>query len=126
MIPDGYHAIGDFDKDGKPEVVVISSAGPHTLELLTYDAASPSHVKVIRKGIDINNGTLTATYCKVGSEYGGGPPTVADFDGDGVPDIGAAGAVGYIVFSGAKLMDPNTPGNKRRFGSRRPTIARPR
>ncbi|HEY8377175.1 MAG TPA: VCBS repeat-containing protein, partial [Nannocystis sp.] len=63
----------------------------------------------LRKGVDINNGISTIAFCNAGSEYGGGPPTVADFDGDGIPDVGAAGAVGYIVFSGAKMMDPNVP-----------------
>ena len=28
----------------------------------------------------------------------GGPPTVADFDGDGLPEIAAAGASAYTVF----------------------------
>ena len=110
-IPFGYHGVGDFDKDGKPEVVVISSSGPHTLSVIHHNAASPTGVDLIRKGIDINNGTSTATYCGAASEYGGGPPTVADFDGDGFPDVGAAGAVGYGVFSGKSLMDaaiPNT------------------
>jgi hypothetical protein len=110
-IKGGYHAVGDFDKDGVPEVVVISSGGPHTMQIVHYDATSASHAKVIRKGIDINNGQSTATYCNTTAEYGGGPPTVADFDGDGIPDVGAAGAVGYVVFSGAKIMDPNTPDN---------------
>jgi hypothetical protein len=109
IVQKGYHAIGDFDKDGKPEVVIISSSGPHTMQLVQYDAASPGGAKVIRKGIDLNNGTSTKTYCNAASEYGGGPPTVADFDGDGFPDVGAAGAVGYVVFSGAKLMDPTVP-----------------
>jgi hypothetical protein len=107
----GYHAVGDFDKDGKPEVVIISSGGPHTMQLVTYDPTAPGGAKVIRKGIDINNGTSTKTFCGAASEYGGGPPTVADFDGDGFPDVGAAGAVGYVVFSGAKMMDPNVPDN---------------
>ncbi len=105
-VPFGYHGIGDFDKDGKPEVVIISSGGPHTLSVIHYNPASPTGVDVIRKGIDINNGTSTKTFCGVASEYGGGPPTVADFDGDGFPDVGAAGAVGYGVFSGKSLMDP--------------------
>ncbi len=105
-IPSGYHAVGDFDLDGSPEVVVISSSGPHTMSLVRYDAGSANGAEVIRVGVDINNGISTATFCGAASEYGGGPPTVADFNGDGVPDVGAAGAVGYIVLDGAKLMDP--------------------
>ncbi len=111
-IPFGYHAVGDLDKDGKPEVVVISSSGPHKAYVLSYDPTSASHVKIIRNGVDINNGTSTASYCGASSEYGGGPPTIADFDGDGYPDVGAAGAVGYVVFSGKKLMDPKVADNQ--------------
>ena len=105
-IPFGYHAIGDFDKDGKPEVAVISSSGPHLMSLVRHNAASASGADVVRKGVDINNGISTAAFCSKGTEYGGGPPTVADFNGDGFPDVGAAGAVGYIVLSGKLLMDP--------------------
>ena len=46
-VPPGYHAIGDFDKDGKPEVVIISSKGPHTMQLIQVDAASPATVRNI-------------------------------------------------------------------------------
>ncbi len=107
----GYHAIGDFDKDGKAEVVVISSGAPHAMYLLQHDPNDPSGVKIVRNKIDINNGISTATFCGVATEYGGGPPTVADFDGDGFPDVGAAGAVGYVVMSGKKMMDPTVPDN---------------
>ncbi|MBX3125424.1 MAG: VCBS repeat-containing protein [Polyangiaceae bacterium] len=105
-ISGGYHAVGDLDNDGKPEVVIISSGGPHTAHVVQFDAGSPSGAKIVRQGIDINNGISTATFCNAASEYGGGPPIIADFDGDGFPDVGAAGAVGYIVLSGKKLMDP--------------------
>ena len=104
-LPAGYHAVGDLDKDGKAEVLLISSGGPHTAAVIQYDPASPDGAKVVRKGIDINNGISTATFCGAANEYGGGPPTVADFNGDGFPDVGAAGAVGYIVLDGKKLMD---------------------
>ncbi|MBK8940549.1 MAG: VCBS repeat-containing protein [Polyangiaceae bacterium] len=105
-IPPGYHAVGDFDLDGAPEVVVVSSGGPHTLSVVRYDPNSASGAEVIRTGVDINNGISTAVFCNAASEYGGGPPTVADFDGDGTPDVGAAGAVGYVVMDGARLVDP--------------------
>ncbi len=107
VVTNGYHAVGDFDLDGSPEVVIIASGGPHTMSLVRYDPNSPTGAQVIRSGVDINNGISTMQFCNAGSEYGGGPPTVADFNGDGVPDVGAAGAVGYIVFSGAAMMDPN-------------------
>lgn len=64
-----------------------------------------SGADVVRRDVDLNNGISTATFCNAGSEYGGGPPTVADFDGDGTPDVGVAGAVGYAMLSGAKLMN---------------------
>ena len=107
VVTNGYHAVGDFDLDGTPEVVIISSGGPHTMSLVRHDPNDPTGAQVIRSGVDINNGISTMAFCNAGSEYGGGPPTVADFNGDGTPDVGAAGAVGYIVFSGALMMDPN-------------------
>ncbi len=66
----GFPAIGDFDKDGKPEVVVIDQGKAYVLEGATG--------KTI-----IGPFTIPGT----GS---GGPPTVADFDGDKVPEVGVA------------------------------------
>jgi hypothetical protein len=36
----------------------------------------------------------------IAGAYNGGPPTIADLDGDGAPDIGVAGPDYYRVFSG--------------------------
>jgi hypothetical protein len=106
-IPFGYHAVGDLDRDGSPEVVVISGSAPHQAFVVRHDASSASGAEVVRRGVDINNGISTAAFCNRSTEYGGGPPTIADFDGDGFADVGAAGAVGYVVLNGQKLMDPS-------------------
>jgi FG-GAP-like repeat len=87
----------------------------HRLHIIVRDASLPEGAKLVRTGIDINNGISSVTYCNRTpdvSEYGGGPPTVADFDGDGIPDVGVAGAVGYIAVSGKKLMDLTVPADK--------------
>lgn len=103
-----FVAVGDLDKDGVPEII-----GPdfvnHTLRVWHLDPAAPNGYKMIRAGIDIN-GTLNPNLCPPGTsgtKWGGGPPTVADFNGDGFPDVALAGGIGYAVFDGKKLMDTN-------------------
>ena len=67
---DGFTAIGDFDNDNDPEVVLIRSGTLTILEGATGVVEIGPH--------DIpGNGQ-------------GGPPTVADFNGDGQPEIGVA------------------------------------
>jgi hypothetical protein len=95
----GYqHAIADLDLDGSPEVAAINRAA-HTLYV--WRLVPGVGVETIRQGIDINNGLPP---CEGGD--GGGPPTIADFNGDGTPDVGVAAGVGYTVFDGALIMDP--------------------
>jgi hypothetical protein len=98
---DGEHAAAaDFDADGFPEIAVIDTTN-HTLYLWRVSPGMPGNAEIIRQGININ-GTLGA--CS--GDSGGGPPTIADFNGDGTPDVGVAAGVGYAVFDGASLMNP--------------------
>ncbi len=48
-----YVAVGDFDKDGTPEVASINKPN-HQLSVWRYDATATNKVKVLRTGIDIN------------------------------------------------------------------------
>ncbi|MBK9648288.1 MAG: hypothetical protein IPO67_24570 [Deltaproteobacteria bacterium] len=87
---DGYVAVGNFDSDPEGEIVVNSSGN-----LRLQDT----------------NGTVLwrAKMTGAGSYYGG-PPTVADFDGDGLPEVGIAGQSTYTVFDtdGKKMWEKAT------------------
>ncbi len=81
----GLVALADFGAfpgahgwpDGVPEVVVVRSGG---VRVQTLD------------------GTVVFGPVALPGGGSGGPPTVADFDGDGRPEIGVAGASAYSVF----------------------------
>jgi RHS repeat-associated protein len=86
--PDGYVAIGNLDDDPFPEIVI---AGNGRIAMLNHDGTDaevwnpPTHAPV-----PIPGGGLGGS---------GGSPTVADLDGDGIPEIGIAAAVNYLVFN---------------------------
>lgn len=86
-LTDGFPAVGDFNRDGQPDVALVGAGKLVILEGLTGQNALP----IV---------TLPGT----GS---GGPPTVADFDGDGKPEIGVAMATFYSVlkpdYAGMKI-----------------------
>jgi len=85
-IPDGIPAIADLTGDGSPEVVTVAS-GAHSLY------AHSATGKLLWGPVDVNQGKGSGS-----NKNGGGPPTIADFDGDGKPEIAAAGGWGYVVF----------------------------
>ena len=76
-LPDGFPGVGDFNKDGKPDAVLVGSG-----EVWISTGATGV--------IELGPVTLPGT----GS---GGAPTVADFDGDGFPEIGVAQENKYTV-----------------------------
>jgi hypothetical protein len=107
-----WAGIGDFDNDGKPEVVAVDNE-THSVLVWRYDAAAASKFTIVRPLTDMNALFLPANTCAAGrwgNLHGGGPPTVADFNHDGVPDVGLAGGIGYVVFDGKKLIDPAVTG----------------
>lgn len=77
-LPDGLNAVGNFNASPFPEVVLVSGGQVWLLDHLG---------QVIWGPVGVPGG-------------GGGPPTVADFDGDGQPEIGVAGASRFVVFEG--------------------------
>ena len=107
-IAGNHPAVGDLSSppDGIPEVVAIDW-GTHTVNIWRYKAGAKDNVEVVRSGIDLNT-LLDANNCapsKKGHLHGGGPPTIADVNGDGVADVAVAGGVGYVVLDGKKLLD---------------------
>ena len=77
QIGDGFTAIGNFNNDKTPEIVVVSQGKVYLLN---------NKGKVIWGPVTIPGGGYT------------GAPTIADFDGDGEVEIGIAGAYYYVVF----------------------------
>lgn len=76
-LPDGFPAVGDFDKDGTPEAVLVAGGKVWVLH-----------------GAD---GTVALGPVTLPGTGEGGAPTVADFDGDGRPEIGVAQRNKYTV-----------------------------
>jgi hypothetical protein len=92
-LPDGFVAIADFNDDDLPDVVVSANG--------TVRIQDGSDGALIWGPVTIEG---------IGGGGGGrvGPPTVADFNGDGDPEIGVAGASQYVTLdvdipSGATL-----------------------
>jgi hypothetical protein len=77
---DGYNAVGNFDSDPEGEVVIVRRGEVFVIE---HDGMLKTRIAIPVAGCANNEG---------------GPPTVADFDGDGRAEIGVASANYYVVF----------------------------
>ncbi len=92
---DGYPAVADLDLDGKPEVILVSRGQVIALNGQTgelwcgvdpTDAACVADPSLRTQPVSLPGGGI------------GGPATIADFDGDGRPEVGVAGSASYTVY----------------------------
>lgn len=106
---DGYPAVADLiGNDGKPEIVLTGN------QYVTLFNGTPNSSGVCTQRDQISNDPFTDSSlslpthpfgCDETRRSFGGQPTIADFDGDGRPEIGASGACYYTVYdvSGSSL-----------------------
>lgn len=88
--PAGWSAVADFDGPGGTPELAVASSGKLTIFSLDH---------TVYHGVDL---TLPSP--------GGGPPTIADFDGDGLPEVGVATSDYYVV------VDPDCQASPRQGG----------
>ena len=90
---DGYTAVGNFDEDPEGEVVIVRQG---EIFIVGHDGVLAHQIAIpwqdcVKGGIKANES---------------GPPTIADFDGDGFAEIGTAGADYYAVIDLQCVGDP--------------------
>jgi hypothetical protein len=83
-VPDGFPAVGNFDVDDAPEIAITAEGSVYLLEGDTGALIWSRQIPRGGGGCNPNN-------------VDGGPPTIADFDGDCASEVGVAGADLYSV-----------------------------
>ena len=92
---EGLNAVGNFDADPEGEFVVVSNGVVYLLdtdctELWSFNVGS--QLTTVDNGVGVGPGASCAS-------GGGGEPTIADFDGDGLPEIALAQEDCYTVIN---------------------------
>lgn len=94
-------AIADLDVDGEPEVIAVRSGQVWVREGATGRALLGPGGSWADQVFEIPGGDPAED---------GGPPTVADFDADGLPEIATAGQAHYVVYDPDCLAQPPREG----------------
>jgi hypothetical protein len=100
----GFPAVGDFGTftngqrlfgqlDGIAEIVTVSTAASDQVQLINGQTGE----RIWSASIP-TTGHPHFSDLQCSQKTGAGPPTVADFDGDGVPELATAGACYYVVY----------------------------
>ncbi len=85
---DGFVAVADFNGGDTPEIVVVARG------MVRLQGSVTGEIYWLRDEVFLNAMEACNPTCGML-----GPPTVADFDGDGYPDIGVAGSGVYFVLN---------------------------
>lgn len=78
-LPAGWGGLADFDSDNRPEIVVVNAG---QIAMFRADGTPASAV---------------TSFASIGLNGNGGAPTIADLDGDSIPEIGIAGGSVYAA-----------------------------
>ncbi len=92
---EGLNAVGNFDGDPEGEFVVVTSG---TVYLLDTDCSEiwSLDIGTVTTTVDNGLGSGAGLGC---TATGGGEPTIADFDGDGLPEVAMANSDCYVVIN---------------------------